>query len=85
MTKLAETLVRHLKSCSSDVIKALEHGVKVDLTVKLKEEPGEILITLLMNQKEIEDSVKEAVAEVFPNKQTCAVYAKQDFVKFTIK
>lgn len=61
---LTNTLVREMKAKSEEVRKKVMEGKNYPVRIELIEEPGEILITLMMKKDQIEEAVKEAVEEV---------------------
>ena len=63
--RLTTTLVRELKKDKQWILTMLSHAEILTISVELRNEPGEILITLLMKQPEIEKAVHEATKEVF--------------------
>ena len=64
MTQLTQTLARDLEADKAFLLTMLDIQGRVGSSVELKEEPGEILITILMKDNEIEEAVKEAVKNV---------------------
>lgn len=65
MTQLAKTLVRDMEADMGFLLTMLDLQGRVASSVELKEEPGEILITILMKDQEVEEAVKEAVEHLF--------------------
>lgn len=65
MEQLTRTVVRYLESEKVSLLTLLNLYGSVTTSVTLQEEPGEMLITLLMKDEEIEQAVTEAVKEVF--------------------
>ena len=63
--QLTQTVKRQLETDSSFLTEMLKRYGRVEATVILEEEPGEVLITLLMSVPEIHRSVKQAVEEYF--------------------
>lgn len=70
MTQLCQTVVRDLEADKAFLLTMVSLTGKVTSTVTLREEPGEVLITLLVGDKEIEQAVREAVEEVFGKEYT---------------
>jgi len=89
MTTLASTLVRSLNKDKEIILMMIqdvgERGNGIDYTVKLHEDEGEILITLLMTDEQIEESVAEAVNIVFPGKSSSNVFVKNEYISFKIE
>jgi uncharacterized protein YjbK len=73
MNKLTETLIRDLNENKEKVLKTLETNGSLEYAIELTEEEGEVLITLLMKQAEIEESVSQAVSKVFSRKSSNVV------------
>lgn len=86
MTKLAETIARHLRDEEAEIISELETKGECYTLIKLFSEEGEVLITLLMSDEEIENSVKKAVEEVFTGKTVIDIFISQskEIISFTI-
>lgn len=61
---LTNTLVREMKAKSEEVRKKVNEGKSCSMKIELIEEPGEILITRMMEKDQIEEALKEAVKEV---------------------
>lgn len=61
---LTNTLVREMKAKSEEVRKKVNEGKNCSVKIELIEEPGEILITRMMEKDQIEEALKEAVKEV---------------------
>ena len=61
---LTNTLVREMKAKSEEVRKKVNEGKSCSVKIELIEEPGEILITRMMEKDQIEEALKEAVKEV---------------------
>ena len=61
---LTNTLVREMKAKSEEVRKKVSEGKNCSVKIELIEEPGEILITRMMEKDQIEEALKEAVKEV---------------------
>ena len=61
---LTNTIVRFLESDKALQAKFSEEG-KAECKIQLQEEPGEVLITLLMSENDIEMATEEAVKQVF--------------------
>lgn len=70
MNKLTETLVRDLNENKDKILKALETNESLEYAKELTAEEGEILITLLMKQVEIEEAVSQAVSKVLSRKSS---------------
>ena len=68
MSQLTQTIARDLKKDKEWILSIISLTKKMGTTVRLSAEQGEILITLLMKEKEIEKDLKEAVKEVFGEK-----------------
>lgn len=64
MQLLTRTVKRDLGKDKAWMLAMLSTLGKLSTSVELHEEPGEIVITLLMNQAEIEQAVKDAVKDV---------------------
>ena len=62
---LKETIKRQLETDKDFLTSKLRLQRRADATVLLDEEPGEVLITLLMTNHEIQQAIKKAVEEVF--------------------
>ena len=63
--QLAQTIIRQLETDKTFLTLMLEHHGRVEANVVLDEEPGEVLITLLMKKSEICEAIKQAVKEFF--------------------
>lgn len=61
---LTNTLVREMKAKSEEVREKVNEGKSCSVKIELIEEPGEILITRMMEKDQIEEALKEAVKEV---------------------
>ena len=61
---LTNTLVREMKAKSEEVRKKVNEGKSCSVKIELIEEPGEILITRMMEKDQIEEALKETVKEV---------------------
>ncbi len=61
---LTNTLVREMTPQSEEMRKIVREGKNYPVRIELIEEPGEILITLMMKKDQIEEAVKESVEEV---------------------
>ena len=61
---LTNTLVREMTAKSEEVRKKVSEGENCSVKIELIEEPGEILITRMMEKNQIEEALKEAVKEV---------------------
>lgn len=85
MNNLKNTLVREITGEREYILQLLEENDEIDYTIQLIEEPGEILITRLMSREQIEESVREAVRELFPGKEVYNVVVADVFLKFIIK
>ncbi len=68
--QLTKTLVRDFEKDKQWLMAMLSNIQRLNTSVQLREEPGEILITLLMKQEEIETAVVQATKEVFGNRVT---------------
>lgn len=62
---LKETVKRQLETDKEFLASMLRLHKRADATVLIDEEPGEVLITLLMTNHEILKAIKKAVEEVF--------------------
>lgn len=65
MTELCQTVARDLEEDKAFLLTMISLTGKVTSTITLQEEPGEMLITLLIKDNEIEQAVIEATKEVF--------------------
>lgn len=85
-SQLGETIARHLREQETEILKELETKEECYTIIKLFYEEGEVLITLLMDEDEIENSVKEAVNEVFTGKTVIDIFISQskEVISFTI-
>lgn len=61
---LTKTLVREITPESEEMRKIVREGKNYPVRIELIEEPGEILITRMMEKNQIEEAVKEAVRRV---------------------
>ncbi len=61
---LTNTLVREMTPQSEEMRKIVREGKNYPVRIELIEEPGEILITRMMEKNQIEEALKEAVKEV---------------------
>ena len=87
MTLLAQTLARDMGADKTFLLTMLYMRGRVGSSVELKEEPGEILITILMKDQEVAEAVKEAVKNVFGNNfsaQDISVTCGGRLISFTI-
>ena len=85
-SKLAETLTRELTAQKPEILEGMsEHKEKAYLVeFELSEEPGEIVITLMMTDEEIAKSVIEAVSDVFPGKKISDIKSVDKYLAFKI-
>ena len=88
MTVLANTLIRNLSKDKELILMMLQDiGEKervVEYTIKLHEEEGEVLITLLLTDEQIEEDVREAVSTVLPGKMSDDVFVENEYITFKI-
>lgn len=86
MNKLAETIARQLKDDEKKILHELQTKKGFYCAIRLSYEEGEVLITLIMSNKEIEKSVSEAVNEVFKDKDAIDIFISQsrEIISFTI-
>lgn len=63
---LVDTIVREISPIADEIRATIEEGNFFPCIVELIEEPGEILITLMMRKDQIEEAVKEAVKKTVP-------------------
>lgn len=68
--QLTQTVKRQLEMDKDFLMPRLRVHGRTDATVLLDEEPGEVLITLLMTNEEICTAIKNAVKEVFGGEYT---------------
>lgn len=67
---LADTIIRKIATNARAIRRKVKKGKSVPCIVELSEEPGEVLITLLMEKEQVEEAVNEAVTKVlFPTKK----------------
>lgn len=85
-SQLGETIARHLRAEEAEILTELETKEECYTAIKLFYEEGEVLITLLMSEDEIENSVKEAVEEIFAGKIAIDIFISQskEIISFTI-
>ena len=69
---LKETVKRQLETDKEFLASMLRLHKRADATVLIDEEPGEVLITLLMTNHEILKAIKKAVEEVFGVNVCCS-------------
>lgn len=62
-TMLVETLTRKITSDARAIRRKLKKGKSVSYIVELQWEPGEVLITLLMDKCQVETAVNEALIQ----------------------
>lgn len=62
-TMLVETLTRKITSDARSIRRKLKKGKTVPYTVELHWEPGEVLITLLMDNAQVKTAVEEALTQ----------------------
>lgn len=65
MEELTRAIVRYLEKNKVSFLVLLNLNGRLAISVTLQEEPGEALITLLMEFEEIKQAVMEAVKETF--------------------
>ena len=85
-SRLGETIARRLRDEKTEILKELEAKEECYTAIKLFCEEGEVLITLLMDEEQIENSVKEAVEEVFEGKAVIDIFISRsrEIISFTI-
>lgn len=85
-TDLKRTFARHLESQKEEIRKELDKKDECYFAIKLHWEPGEVLITLMMSDEEIEKEAKEAVSEVFEGRDVMDIFISRsrEIVTFTI-
>ena len=84
MKLLTNTLIRSLNEDKKTILEILEKKGSINYTVRLHEDEGELLITLLMTSEQIEDAVVEAVSKVFPDKGGFDIHFANEYISFTI-
>lgn len=86
MAKLKETIARHVESEKKEILKELENKDECYCAIGLRWEPGEVLITLMMSDEEIERDAKEAVKEVFEGRDIMNMFISRSrtIISFTI-
>ena len=85
-SQLGETIARHLREDEKEILTELETKGECYNAIKLFYEEGEVLITLVMSDEEIENSVKEAVEEAFAGKTVIDIFISKskEIISFTI-
>lgn len=63
--QLTQKVKRQLETDKAFLTLMLKHHGRVEANVVLEEEPGEVLITLLMTDSDIQKAIKKAVEEFF--------------------
>ena len=82
---LSDTIIREMEPYKKELIHQL-YGGPTGFALELCEEPGEILITLLMKQSEIEEEVRRAVHKILgEDVHAYEIDAKGNFVWFALK
>ena len=82
--KLTDTLVRELTEEKDWMIARLKKVDFFNYSIELTEEPGEVLITRMMSQEDIEEAVTEAIKEILPNKKVSDILSEDKFLCFKI-
>lgn len=85
---LVDTLIRKFSLDAKSIRKKLRRGKTVSYAMELRCEPGEVLITLLMEADEIELSIREAMKKaLYPttNFQVKNINCCGRLIQFTIE
>ena len=82
--KLTDTLIRKLAEEKDWMIARLERMDAFNYSIELTEEPGEVLITRMMPQEDIEEAVTEAIKEILPDKKVSDILSEDKFLSFII-
>lgn len=82
--KLTDTLVQELTEEKDWMSARLKKVDFFNYSIELTEEPGEVLITRMMSQEDIEETVTEAIKEVLPGKKVSDILSEDKFLCFKI-